>query len=128
MRIEDFTMTDHATEYANIEVALMRRNQSGFNEFWLSHGDDKYPAISVLVSGDLASLHYFPREGHPGLSSVGKVQGLKSDGSTKFFINDGTEELEVSNDSIVPFSLALKAAHEFAISNSAPRSIQWFEL
>jgi hypothetical protein len=39
-----------------------------------------------------------------------------------------TEKAWILDGAVVPFSDALKAAQEFAISETMPRSIQWFEL
>ena len=83
--------------------------------------------ISILVKRELAYLHYFPREGHPGFSSVGNLKGMKS-GETSFCFDGQMEGLEVENGALVPFSTALRAAHEFANSESLPKSVEWFEL
>jgi hypothetical protein len=128
MRIQDFERVYDANASDEIDSAMAKRYGSGVNAFWLSHGSSKYPSILILVNGDLASLHYFPEEGHPGFRSVGTVQGLEPGGTTAFFMNNVKEEQPILNDSIVPLSTALKAAKEFSASTELPHSVEWFEL
>jgi hypothetical protein len=128
MRVQDFEGVYQASTPNAIESVLAKRYGGGVNAFWLSHGDSKYPAILILVKGELASLHYFPRERHAGFRSVGAVEGLEPGGSSTFFMNNPHEEQEVLNDSIVPFSVALEVANEFSACTDLPRFAEWFEL
>ncbi len=128
MRIEDFESVLEVSGQDAIDSALVRRHGSGVNAFWLSHGDTKYPALLILVNQELASLHYFPEERHPGFRSVGTLEGLKPGGTTTFFLNSVSEEQPMLNDSIVPFSAALSAAREFSLSTNLPGCLEWFEL
>lgn len=128
MRIQDFERVYDASGNDAIDSALTKRHGSGVNAFWLSHGSSKYPALLILVNGELASLHYFPKDRHPGFRSVGKVEGLEPGGTTTFFMNNVNEPEQILNDSIVPFSTALKAAKEFSASADLPPSVEWFEL
>jgi hypothetical protein len=127
MRIQEFESVYEADGAADVEAVLTKR-YSAANAFWLSHGSDKYPVVSILVNGELASLHYFPKECHPGFRSVGTMEGLSPGATATFFMNSLREEVQVLNDSIVPFSLALRAACEFCASTDLPRCVQWFEL
>ncbi len=129
MNIVDFKgLVYEAADRDQLEAVLMRRHGNGVNEFWLSHGNDRYPAVALLVKGDLAALHYFPTEGHPGFTSAGNVAGLESGEITTFWISAGGETIGVLNDAVMPFSVALAAAAEFLISIELPRSVEWFEL
>lgn len=87
-----------------------------------------FPAINIMVNGDLAHVHYFPKERHPGYASVGGALGLSPEEDTEFFHDNTQETIQIMNDSMVSFSDALKAAQEFAISKSMPKCIQWDEL
>src|SRR5215469_4733343 len=127
MRIEDFKGTSDSTNSEEIEMALAKRYGEGVNEFWLSHSDSRYPAMSILVKGDIAALHYFPNDQNPPMISVGKG-GLTSGGTTIFYINNEEEKQEIPNDMIVSFSEALAAAKEFAAEKQPPRCIEWFAL
>src|SRR6516165_8421738 len=89
MRIEDFNgVTCHASDIEQIDRILHKRYGEGVNDFWISLGNEKYPTIALQVNRDLASLHYFPREGHPGYVSVGdfKSLGLEPNGETTFYV------------------------------------------
>src|SRR5256885_6237474 len=127
MRIQDFSGVYDSRNDADIEAALAKRHGPNVNAFWLSHDNEKYPMILILAKAELASLHYFPKERHAGFSSVGGVKGLNAGGTTTFFMNSETEEHEVLNDSIVPFSTALTVAKEFSRSKELPTSAEWLE-
>lgn len=128
MNVEDFKgVVYQAPDRDQLEAVLMRRHGNGVNEFWLSHGNDRYPAIVLSVKGDLAAVHYFPKEGHPGFTLTGNLAGLQP-GETKFWISAGGETIDVMNDAVIPFAVALAVANEFLISDELPRSLEWFEL
>ena len=127
MKVEDFTTVSYAKNEHEFEIALRRRYGNEIKEFWLSHEDDNHPAISILVNGDLASLHYFPAEHESGFRSVGKIESLKPGEMSIFFVSK-TEEIYVINDSVVLFSAALTVAKEFFNFKKLPASIEWFEL
>jgi Immunity protein Imm1 len=128
MTIEDYHTACDITTLAEVEALLRRRYGAGRNAFWLRHGCNKFPAINIMVSGDLAYIHYFPKERHPGFASVGMLPGLRSGEETDFFLSSSNEPLGIMNDAVVRFSDALKAAQEFAISPELPKCIQWSEL
>jgi hypothetical protein len=79
------------------------------------------------VKGDLSHVHYFPNEDHPGFASVAKQSVPRPDKLRIFFINP-TEEIDVLNGEVIPFSDALKAAQEFAVAPTRPTCIQWNSL
>ena len=128
MKVQDNDSVSNVTSPAEVEAALGKRHGGGRNSFWLSHGAELFPVINIMVKGDLAYLDYFPSDGHPGLASVGRSLNLSPGGYTTFFPDDTNERLEIMNEAVVPFSDALKAAQEFAISKALPKCIQWFEL
>ena len=115
MRITDFDtpFLDSApdvTARLEIESVLKKRDDAGMNCFWLSHGTEKFPAINIMVNGDLAYVHYFPEERHPGYASVGGLSNLSRGGITNFFDGPGDEPFDIVNEAVVPFSEALKVA------------------
>lgn len=128
MRIQDYDNVWDVTKPMDIETVMSKRNRTGRNGFWLSHGSKRFPAINIMVKGELAYIHYLPKERHPGFASVGMLPSLKSEDDTSFFPDDTNESLEIMNDAVVRFSDALKVAQEFAISPALPKSIQWSEL
>jgi len=129
MRVEDLREASEVINDAQLESLLSKRYGNGANAFWLFGSTEKYPAMSILVKGDLATLHYFPRARHPGYRSIGLAAelGLDPEGMSVFYANEG-EEQEIVNDSIVPFPHALAAAREFLASGRLPEALEWFEL
>jgi hypothetical protein len=128
MFVQDLDSVHNVEKPAEIDAALSRRHRAGINSFWLADGAGTFPAINIMVNGDLAYIHYCPKKRHPGYASVGGALGLSPEGDTEFFHDNTKEAFQIMNDSVVPFSDALKAAQEFAISKSIPRCIQWSEL
>jgi len=47
-----------------------------------------------MVMGDLAYVLYFPKDRHPGFSSIGTVPGLRLGGVASFFPGDAEETLK----------------------------------
>jgi hypothetical protein len=127
MRIEDYDSVCDVTSPADIEAALSKRHGNGINAFWLSHGSKLHPVMSILVKGDLAYVLYIPNEDHPGFASVSELPAARPHETSIFFVTPN-EKAWILNGAVVPFSDALKAAQEFAVSATIPRSIGWFEL
>lgn len=128
MRFQDLTAVFEVSDEKALESLLSRRFGGGVNSFKLSQGSSEYPMLLVLINGDLASLHYFPRDRHPGFRSISGVDGLDVNGSTVFFMNSLDQEEPVLNDGVVPLATGMKAAREFFASPELPRSVEWLEL
>jgi len=133
MKVTDFDIADldsalDVTTRLEIETVLSKRDDAGMNSFWLSHGAEMFPAINIMVNGDLAYARYFPNEDHPGYASVGNLSHLSRGGITNFFHDPGGEPFDILNRAIVPFSDALKVAQEFAVSKELPKCIPWRSL
>ncbi len=111
---------------ADIAAALARRNDRGVNEFWLSRKDRKFPHMAINVAKDLACLHYWPYEGHPGWRLLGRIPGLDPQGETEFQF--GGEYGTTPNIFVVPFSVAVEAAIAFSGDTRMPEVGEWFEL
>jgi hypothetical protein len=130
MRIEDFNgIIHHASDIEEIDNILRKRYGKGVNEFWISHGDERFPVISLQVSGRLACLHYIPRKRHAGFVSLGDLKslGLEPGGETTFYVGP-TTPIWALNEQVISFSDALKVVHEFSANPALPKSIRWFEL
>jgi hypothetical protein len=127
MRIEDFDSEHDVTRPEDITAALSKRDGRGINSFWLSHGAEEFPAINIMVKGELAYVHYFPKHRHPGYASVAKTLGPRPNETSIFYLYP-TEKVWVLNSELIPFSDALKVAQEFAISTAMPKCIQWNSL
>ena len=66
--VVDFKSTHVARELRDLETILSRRYGDGRNAFWLSHENQKYPTLSILVNGDMAAIHYIPAEREAGFT------------------------------------------------------------
>jgi hypothetical protein len=112
---------------SEIEQALNRRFAGGHNNFWLGNKQKKFPSITILVSGDLAHISYFPGEDSPGFVSVGAMPCDNPYEMRRFFMCP-IEEIWVAKYQLVPFSDAVKVAKEFATSEALPKCIRWVNL
>lgn len=128
MLVEDFKGAVEVNTPDELEAALTKRYGRDANSFWLSRPLRRYPSLAMLVMGDVASLNYFPGGGGAGFRSVGHVSGLEAGGMSTFYLDSEEQEQPTLNDSVVPFSDALRAAQEFLASDTLPTAIQWFEL
>jgi Immunity protein Imm1 len=129
MKIRDMSRTIFdASSKDGVEEILLKRYTKDVNAFWLYHEPRKKPLLLILVKNQLANVHYFPDEEHPGFASVGDMPSLPANGFTLFYMRSPKEEEYISNDLIVPFADALAAAKEFLANTALPPSIEWFEL
>jgi hypothetical protein len=128
LRVQDFESVTTANSVEQLEEALQKRYRDGVNSFWLSHDAETKPSISMLMKSDLAYLHYFPNDSHPGFASVGTVSELPQHKATTFFLDSPDQAQEILNSSIVPLSKALEVAKEFFASKDLPGHIKWSEL
>jgi hypothetical protein len=127
MRIENFDSEHDVTRPEDITAALSKRDGRGINSFRLWHGTEEYPAMSIMVKGDIAYVHYFPKHRHAGYASVAKTLGPRSNETSIFFLYP-TEKVWVLNSALIPFLDAVKVAQEFATSTAMPKCIQWNSL
>jgi hypothetical protein len=129
MRIVEIGQTVDVANISELENILMRRHGDGYNSFWLCHDEREYPALSLLIKNDLATLNYIPKEQDAGYRSVGDCSSLTPGDSTAFSISASpADDVFVLNDAIVPFSTALTIAKEFFVSDALSRSIRWLKL
>ncbi len=128
INVEDFAGSHQTSSIESLETILMTRDADGYNRFWLSHENSKYPSLSLLVNGSLAALTYFPKDSHPGFVPSGNRARLKSGGLTTFRIEKSGEEIQISNDAIVPMNVGAAVVKEFFLSEELPTTIHWSEL
>src|SRR5258708_5310504 len=100
MRIQDYDSVWNVTKPADIEAALNKRHDGGINSFWLSHGTGLFPVIGMLVKGNLANVHYIPRDRDAGFTSVAKVLESSSEETSVFFVRP-TEKIWVRNGAVI---------------------------
>ena len=116
------------SQAAGVDAVLRKREGDGVNCFRLWPNNSETPILVIFANKDLATLHYFPSDDHPGFYSEAEMPGLDPNGDTVFFMNSLTAEEQFPNYKVVPFSAALVAAKEFLASPELPPSIRWFEL
>jgi len=114
------------TTNTEIKSVLLGRQTEDPREVWLSHGKQKYPTVNIVLMGERACLHYFPRERHPGFQSIGNRRDLVL-GATTVFLVPGNS-IEIPNESIVTITSCLAVAEEFLLSTELPKAIGWKEL
>jgi hypothetical protein len=130
MEVDALDGTHSVHSMARLERLLGVRFKNQENDFLLTPDSSDYPRLSIMVKGDLAAIHYFPKDGHAGHVALGGKMNLDPKKMTRFSIGrlDAGDTIHVPNHLIVSFSEALEVAKEFFHSQELPRSIKWFEL
>jgi hypothetical protein len=134
MIVQDFDSTHVVETAADLDRILSIRFQDGTNIFYISTGTEinpvvnLYPCMTILVKGDLANIQYYPRAGHPGFTSYGKLKYLDPEQSTEFVMTKGGELIWIANECVITSSDFPRVAKEFLISPALPKSIEWFNL
>lgn len=129
MHVDDF---EHIANIVTTEAALLSRLRSvrrgEYGAFFLYH-TIAHPALSIQFNGDIAYLHYFPADDHPGYhprdmtpdGCAGDVRFLQTNGSE-------ADSFDMPFNTLVSADVAYIAAVEFFRSAKLPRSVSWFEL
>jgi hypothetical protein len=115
-----------------LEQVLRFRDGLGGGQFWLAHDDGSYPAIAIRISGELADVHYFPFEGHPGYRAQASPSASQGPGGQSVvLIYEGCDPStgeESPVEFIVPIDTAIGLAREFHRTGTRPQGAAWFEL
>jgi hypothetical protein len=129
VRIGGYRKMWHVSDAESLAAALAWRDARGGGIFWLSPDEDEFPALTARVSGEVADVHYFPYEGHPGYRCL-SGECLPEDGMTTFVYEgaDPSTGEETPNEFVISFETARSLAAEFFRSNEKPESVTWFEL
>ena len=129
MKIIDIEAQHTASSVGEVEAILRQRFDSDANAFSLSHNDEDFPMLSVLVKDKLATLNFLERSDEPGFVPTGNALGLNPNENTVFRASrDRADDVEVQNDAVVSFLAALEAAKEFFVTKDLPKCVEWFEL
>jgi Immunity protein Imm1 len=128
MKAYDFSGEHPVKDLSDIERVMSRRFEGNVNEVLLASGKNAFPLLAILIRENMASINYVPGDKEAGFTSIGGNLGLPPDGMTIFAMGDPSEEIAVSNRSIVTFTKALEAAKEFFRTKQLPKSIRWLEL
>ena len=124
LAVEHFGGTEEVRDSLALDRILARRFGADVNAFWIT-GEEPFPALAILVRGELASVHFFPHDGHAGFQSRGTAP---SQHPVTFCCGSPTELIQVPSESVVAFDDARLAAHEVLSSFAMPQSLRWFEL
>jgi hypothetical protein len=105
VRVGGYSQTWRVDDDKSLEAALAWRDDRGGAIFWLTPDDREYPALAIRVTGDLADVHYFPLDGHPGFRCLGGDE-LPEGGLTTLLYPgcDPTAGEETPNEFVVPLS------------------------
>ena len=107
----------------------MIRYGACLNTFILGLDDGRpYPCLNISVNNKYANIVYLPDDESAGSQSIGNGTDLKLNESTNFCMGFVTELYECSNEYVVLFEQALKAALEFFETSARPTCINWFDL
>ena len=110
-------------------TALETLDQCGGGEFWLASEAGHLPALAIRLSGQLADVHYFPGDGHPGFRLLGDLD--LPIGGTTLFVYEGCDPFSgesVPNEFVTSASRALSIAGDFFETSQKPEPGSWFEL
>jgi hypothetical protein len=123
--IDDFggrSVTSSPDELASI---VARRHTHDANSFWISPVEAEYPCLAVMITGQLAYVHWFPAEGSAGHQSVG--DGAAS-GQVLFVENDHGAEIALPRSTVVETDVALRGVWQFVDDFERPSAIGWVVL
>jgi hypothetical protein len=113
----------------SLDLALSWRDDRGGGIFWLTPDAATHPVLAIRVSGDVADVHYFPRDGHPGFRCLGG-DGLPTVGLTTL-VYEGADPAtgeETPNEFVVPVETARAIAREFFRTKQMSLAVSWSEL
>jgi hypothetical protein len=129
MYVDDFDCNANlVTTEADLLARLRTVRRGLYGAFFLYH-EHPHPMLSVQFNGDVAYLHFFPSDDHPGYQPC-RMTPDGCDGDVHFLQTNGTEadSFDMPNDTLVSADDAYVAAAEFFRSADLPPSVSWFEL
>ncbi|PHQ36040.1 Imm1 family immunity protein [Rhodopirellula bahusiensis] len=128
MKIDDLSGSAETDDAAQIANRLRTIRVDRYGAFHIS-GDRDLPYISAHFNGDIAYIHYFTADDHPGFHPTDMAPpGCPDD--VHFLNTDGSEAgaIDMPASTLVDAETAIHAILEFAATGDMPQSIQWFEL
>jgi hypothetical protein len=129
LRVSGYRQTWQVPDERSLDAALAWRDDRGGAIFWLTPDAQRNPALAIRVSGDMADVHYFPTDGHPGFRCLGG-DGLPEGGLTTLVYQgaDPASGEQTPNEFVVPFETARAVAREFYRTQQMAAAVSWFEL
>ena len=128
MRVDGHSRAWQVDDLQGLVETLAWRDDRGGAILWLTPNDARYPAMALRISGGVADVHYFPREGHPGFRCMGG--GLPTGGMTRLVYQgaDPATGEDTPNEFVLPVEQAAAVAVEFFRSQQMSATVSWFEL
>ena len=81
--------------------------------------------LDLMVSGDLAVVHYFAAEGSAGAQSIADV---RDSAETVEFPEERAGTFAMPGSTVVSVTAAIRCAEEFSSDLQRPTAVVWFEL
>ena len=127
MKVNGYRRAWEVNNIEGLSKALAWRDSHNGAVFWLTHNNESFPALAIRISGDLADVHFFPKQGHAGFRSLG---GLNEEGTTRLVYEgcDPAAGEETSNQFLIPINAVRDIAIEFFRSKHMSTGVPWFEL
>src|SRR5262245_52179641 len=114
VRVDGHRRTWEVADQPGLAAALAWRDERGGAMLWLTPDNARYPALALRISGDVADVHYFPQDGHPGFRCLGGDR--QPAGGVTRLVYQGADPAtgeDTPNEFIVPVELAGEVAAEF---------------
>ena len=109
-----------------LKSVLDIRSENDSNEFLLS-GNSKYPYLSIMINGNVATAIYFSDDTDVLFQSIGGELGLNMDKTTVFFTGTKEQEICVWNEYVISIEKATEIAIEFFLKPDLPKCVKWSE-
>lgn len=109
-----------------LKSVLDIRSENDSNEFLLS-GNSKYPYLSIMINGNVATAIYFSDDTDVLFQSIGGELGLNMDKTTVFFTGTKEQEICVWNEFVISIEKATEIAIEFFLKHDLPKCVKWSE-
>ena len=128
MRIQDFDGTLESDDIEAVIERIRNKRRARYGAFHIC-AREEYPYLALHLNGDVAYLHYFPSDGHPGFQPT-VPDGTDVVADVHFLNLDGTESgaFDMPRSTLISVDDAVTAVREFARDSEPPPSIEWFEL
>jgi hypothetical protein len=104
------------------------RDARGGADLWVSDAPGSFPCLAIRLSGPLATIHFFPKEGHPGFRCT--APGSPENGATRFVFEgcDPASGESVPTKFVLSVNDAERVLRHFHHSRQMLDRFDWFEL
>jgi hypothetical protein len=128
MRIVDFKGSYQVDQESDIDIAMARRYGEGFNEFFIYREGPEFPHLAVPVRADVATIFFFPENGHPGFRALRAQDAMGGATDLLFYIGDFADSIQSPAEFIVPVTAGVAVAKSFLRTGAMSPILEWLEL